>query len=141
MPWPFYEEPPDFIDRFKVLYFEVDKDVWEYEPEKYEPKVLISKVTVLDAMAPDEETQALDDDPPPGMEDCIAVDALRQSLPTAFPDVFFEIDKQNKLFQRVWNISHASNIRRLSYVDGSVIWRFCYDGEDAEAPTYFSVER
>jgi hypothetical protein len=50
------------------------------------------------------------------------------------------MNKQNKLFRRVWNINFASAIVRDSYVANGLVWRYCHDVVDGPV-VYFSVEQ
>jgi len=132
---------PDFVEKTKQLYFEVDKDVWQSEADLDKTKVFVKRVTVIGSAFPSGEgATPIDDDFPPGVEDCVAIDDIRKRMPTAFADVVYEMDKQNKLFQRIWNINYANRIIRRSFIADDVIYRLCYQTDGAEIPAYYSIE-
>ena len=132
---------PDFIEKTKELYFEIDKDVWCSEELLDKSKVFIKRVTVLESAQPREENVTqIDDNAPAGVEDCVAIDSIRKRSPTAFSDVGYEMDKQNKLFQRIWNINYANRIVRKSFLSDDVFYHYCYQTENDTAPLYYSIE-
>jgi hypothetical protein len=131
------------VEKTKSLYFEIDTDVWQQESELDKTKVAIKRVTVLTANSappPQADATPLEDSGQPGVEDCVAIDSLRLSSPTAFADVAFEIDKQNKLFGRVWSINYADRVNRKAYLVGELAYRYAYRPEDASTPAYYSIE-
>jgi len=132
---------PDFVEKTKQLYFEVDKDVWQSEADLDKTKVFVKRVTVIDSAVPSGEgATPIDDDSTPSVEDCVAIDSIRKRMPTAFADVVYEMDKQNKLFQQIWNINYANRIIRRSFIADDVTYRLCYQTDGAEAPAYYSIE-
>jgi antitoxin component YwqK of YwqJK toxin-antitoxin module len=132
---------PDFVDRMRLLYFEVDKDVWVAELDLDKSKISVKRVTVIDSTPPPESGAVLiEDNNPPGMEDCIAIDYIRRHMPTAFSNITYEIDRQNRLFQRVWGISHADSVTRMTFLSGDVLMRFCYPPGEDGFPAYYSIE-
>lgn len=132
---------PEFVEKTKQLYFEVDKDVWQTEETLDKSKVSIRQVTVLEERtAPENGTEQPAGNRPPGVEDCVAIDSIRRSLPTAFGDILFEVDNQNKLFRRIWNINHAGLIRQEVFLADDVLYRLCYLPDSDEAPVYYTIE-
>jgi hypothetical protein len=133
---------PDFVQRTRRLYFEIDRDVWQDEQELDKTRVSVRRVTVLGSGAPIPGANAtpIDDNGLPGVEDCVLIDHIRLQSPTAFADVAFEIDKQNRLFQRIWNINHADRIIRRSFMVNNLIYRFSYQPDNTATPAYFSIE-
>ncbi|WP_101552339.1 MORN repeat-containing protein [Anaerotruncus massiliensis (ex Togo et al. 2019)] len=134
---------PDFVEKAQTLYFEIDTNVWQAEDTLDAEKVRVRKVTVYtgDIPAPPEGAVEYEDDSPVGLEDCVAIDLLRQKLPTSFPQIRFEADRQNRLFVRLWNLDFASRIDRRAYLSGDLTYRYAYQDPDDETPLYFSVER
>lgn len=134
---------PDFIKKNITLYFEIDKNVWQPEAELDKSKVIVNKVTV---MRPDplpdfgEGGAPYDDNLPPGIEDCVAIDFARQEMPTAFRNILFEMDKQNKLFIRLKNISYTERIVQKTYEREGMTFRCCYQMDDREKLMYYSIE-
>lgn len=132
---------PNFIQREKAIYFEIDTDIWQIESELEKEKVLIKKVTVMGAgkVPEGKDVIKLDEDLPPSIEDCVAIETLRQDKPSAFEDVIYQVNRQNKLVRNVWSISHASGVTRDSYLTENIIYRFCYDEQSGES-AYYSIE-
>lgn len=148
-PWPEItveipkDEKPSFVKKNHTLYYEIDTNVWQSEKELDKNKVPIQKITVfkMDGIAPPINAVAFTDDIPPSMEDCVAIDFIRQEKPTSFSQVVFEMDKQNRLFVRLSNINYASSITRRHYLYEQLTYRYCYSGKDSEIPLFFSIER
>jgi antitoxin component YwqK of YwqJK toxin-antitoxin module len=132
---------PDFVDKVKSLYFEIDKDVWQSEEKLDKTKVFIKRVTVIGNLLPPESgTTEIEDNGQPGVEDCVAIDHIRRTSPTAYADVAFEMDKQNKLFRRLWNINYADRVLRKTFLVDDVTYRFCYQPDNTQTPAYYSIE-
>lgn len=131
---------PDFVEKNISLYFEIDKDVWQSEAELDKSKVLVNKVTVMRPGAPIEGAEPYDDSLPPSIEDCVAIDFARQQQPTVFSNILFEMDKQNKLFVRLKNISYAERIVRRCYDWDGMTYRYCYQLDNRDAVMYYSIE-
>ncbi|MFV0402309.1 MAG: MORN repeat-containing protein [Oscillospiraceae bacterium] len=139
---------PDFVEKQLTLYFEIDKDVWRSESSLNENgeknKIFIRRITVLGGEplpAEDEgDGMEVEDNAPPSIEDCVAIDYVRQTDPTAFHDISFEMDKQNKLFIRLWNVNYAERISRRVFTVGDQTWRYCFLGDSEELPAYYSIE-
>ncbi|MDR2908712.1 MAG: hypothetical protein LBU86_02355, partial [Oscillospiraceae bacterium] len=134
---------PEFIERTKELYFEIDADVWQPESSLDKSKVLVKRVTVIaykNLPPVAAGAVSVEDNGMPGVEDCVAIDSIRFRVPAAFAGVTFEIDKQNKLFRQVWNINYANRVEREGYLAGDLIFRYAYIPEDDSAPAYYSIE-
>jgi len=132
---------PGFVERTRHLYFEIDRDVWLTEQELDKTKISVRRVTVIGGMPPPETgLTPIEDNGPPRVEDCVAIDYIRRHEPTAFPNVMFEVDKQNRLFQRVWNINHADRVIRRAFLSDDVTLRFAYQSGGDTAPAYFTIE-
>lgn len=133
---------PDFVEKAKELYFEIDKDVWQPESEADKSKIAIRKVVVIGSRLPPETiTGEFEDNSPVAVDDCAAIEAVRQNVPTAFSDVMYEMDRQNRLFVRVYGISYANRILRRSFVENGVTYRYCYYPDDPDTPAYHSIEK
>ncbi|MCL2056099.1 MAG: hypothetical protein FWH02_02640 [Oscillospiraceae bacterium] len=131
----------DFIDREKLLIFEIDDGIWETGALADKSKIFIGRVTVIGgAGMPEDPVISLEDNGLPTVEDCVAIDFIRRQSPTAFADVNFEIDKRNKLFQRVWSINHADRVDREAFIAGDVIYRFAYMADSPGQYAYYSIE-
>ncbi|MDL2232096.1 hypothetical protein LJC63_00760 [Ruminococcaceae bacterium OttesenSCG-928-L11] len=137
---------PDFVETQLTLYFEIDKDVWRSETSLNENqeknKIFIKRITILGQEVPPDSIRGMEieDNAPPSIEDCVAIDYVRQAQPTAFNDISFEMDKQNKLFIRLWNINYADKITRRVFTLDNQTWRYCYWAESGDAPAYYSIE-
>ena len=142
-PAPAENPLPDFVEKNISLYFEIDKNVWQSEAELDKSKVLIKKVTVMkpqgEFVIPKEP--GFDDNLPPSIEDCVAIDYARQNQPTAFSNVLFEMDKQNKLFVHLKNISYAERIVQKSYDVDGMTFRCCYPLDQRDKMMYYSIEK
>ncbi|MEG1774239.1 MAG: hypothetical protein RR320_05240, partial [Oscillospiraceae bacterium] len=136
------EKRPDFVQKSDTLYFEIDKNVWQSEAELDRSKVQIQKITVFasDQSGPPKGAVEFPDNIPPSMEDCVAIDFIRQLVPTAFSQVMFEMDNQNHLFVKLSNINFAAAIRGRSYLSDDLTYRYCYSA-NGDAPLFFSLER
>lgn len=134
---------PDFIQKDLTLYFEIDKNVWRSEPELDASKIAVKKITVFSGnLSPvAEDAVEFSENAQPFIEDCVAIDFIRQRQPTAFPQVMFEADRQNKLFVPIVNINFANQIYRKTYLMNDVTYRYAYNQAEDTAPLYFSVER
>ena len=134
---------PDFVEKDQKLYFEIDAGVWQSEEELEAEKVRVKKVTVYTGELPELPAGAVEfeDNAPPGLEDCVAIDLLRQRIPTAFSQIQFEADRQNRLFVRLWNINFAGKIDQRAFLSGDLTYRLAYQNKSDQTPLYFSVER
>lgn len=135
-------EKPDFVEREVTLYFEVDRDVWQTEDELDKTRVLIDGVTVFgdtDYAVP-EEAVLLEDGGAPSEEDCIAIDFLRETDPTAFPGVQFEINRSSRFSVRIGTVSAASRIDRRRWTENGACFDFAYE-PDGSVMRYFTVTR
>ena len=134
---------PGFVEKNQKLYFEIDKDVWQSEDELDKSKVKVSCVTVFgDTERKAPETAAeYQDGGPPSIEDCVAIDYIRQDTPTAFSNVVFQMEKQNKLFIRLQSINYASGISRNVYTVNGLTYRYCYPLGEEEKPLYYSIRK
>lgn len=138
---PEFAELPDFVEKIKTLYFEIDTDVWQPEELLDKTKVFVKRVTVIGAEAPPgENATEIDENPAPSVEDCVAIENIRRKEPTAFPAISFQLDGRNKLFHRVWNINHASRIVRRTFLSGDLTLRFSYTDEAGTSIAYYSIE-
>lgn len=139
---------PDFVERNHTVYYEIDTNIWQPEDALDADKVQVKKVTVFSSELAAVPVDALkfEDIAPPFIEDCVAIDFIRQRLPTAFHHVLFEANKQNRLFVKINSINYASKIDRQAYQLGELTYRYAYYTADSTAggeskPLYFSVER
>lgn len=106
-------------------------------------KLTVKKITVYDLGAPVQVGTIIEipDNSPPALEDCVAVDYLRQRLPTAFSNVVFELDKGNRLFVRLKNVNYASKIPRRSYMENDLLFRCVYQEGKSDDILYYSIEK
>ena len=97
---------------------------------------------------------AYEEDLAPSLEDCVAIERLRQDEATAFSNVTFQLDQQNKLFVQVSGINYANQIQRRVLQKDGLTYEYCYPydtgtvlapatGEDAAAstPMYYSIRK
>lgn len=137
---------PDFIQKDITLYFEIDRNIWRSEAElisnNEKSKLQVSKITVFNQDQPilPEDAAEYDENVAAGIEDCVAIDYLRQTTPTAFSNVLFQMDKQNKLFVRVGAVSYADKIVCKARTQGKLTYRTYYQADDAKQLMYFSIE-
>ncbi|MEG0338364.1 MAG: hypothetical protein RR573_00445 [Oscillospiraceae bacterium] len=136
-------DKPDFVQKNNTLFFEIDKDVWQSEADLDKTKIQIKKITVFNSeiAAPNEKAVEFKENNPPSMEDCTAIDFIRQTKPTAFPQVMFEIDNQNRLFVKLSNINYAADVSSKAYLYDTLTYRYFYPDKENKVPMFFSVER
>lgn len=134
---------PDFIEKNQTLYFEIDPNVWQSEKELEAEKIQVKKVTVFSGFSLNLAANAVEytDNLPPSIEDCVAIDFIRQKQPTAFAQISFEMDRTNRLFMYLYNINNAARIERRVYLVNDLTYRYCYQKPEDTTPMYFSVER
>lgn len=134
---------PEFIEKNQTVYFEIDANVWQSEKELDAEKVQVKKVTVFSGFSAEVPPEAVkyDDNIPPSIEDCVAIDFIRQKQPTAFAQIMFEVDRQNRLFMRLSNINFAEKVDRRAFLVNDIIYHYCYQKPTDKTPLYFSVER
>ncbi len=135
---------PDFVDKEITLYFEIDRDIWQSEDELDKTKVFIEKVTVMSGGNPLElgdNAVSFDVDLPPSIEDCVSIDFIRQSMPTAFSNIAFEMDRENKLFIQINKINNAERIVQKSYQVDGLTYTYNYQLSDKNSIMYYSIER
>ncbi|MEG1476627.1 MAG: hypothetical protein RSC38_02715, partial [Oscillospiraceae bacterium] len=137
------DDKPDFVEKNNTLFFEIDKDVWQSEADLDKTKVQIKKITVFNSeiAKPNEKAVEFKENSPASMEDCVAIDFIRQTVPTAFPQVMFEIDNQNRLFVKLSNINYAAEIVGKAYLYDALTYRYFYPDKENKVPLFFSVER
>ena len=133
------EERPAFIEENRTLYFEIDRNVWQAEKDLDKQKVTVKKVTVIGTAALPEQAQLWEDSTPVAVEDCVAIDAIRRSAPTAFSNVVFEMDKQNKLFLYIRNISYADRVVRQGRDADGLRYIYCSPLDAPGEPAYYSI--
>lgn len=151
-PQPAASATPDFIQKNLTLYFEIDTNVWQAEADLDKTKVFVSKVTVcndtvsLDSLPED----TYEEDRSPSIEDCVAIQRLREDEPTSFSNVTFQLDQQNKLFVEVSGISYANQIQRHVLEKDGLMYEYCYpydagtvlDTNPGDAvPMYYSIRK
>lgn len=134
---------PDFVEKNQTIYYEIDTNIWQPEQALEADKVQIKKVTVFTGNIGSIPTEAVkvDDNPPLSVEDCVAIDFIRQKAPTAYSDVRFQANTQNRLFVKISDINFATSINSQAYRVGDLIYRYSYDETGGASPLYFSVER
>ena len=133
-------ELPEFIDRTKEIYFEIDRDIWQSEDELDKTKVSIRRVTVISEFSTADGLY--DNSGAITLEDCVAIDSVRVRVPTAFSNARFDIDRQNKLIRQVWRIDNSAVLNRMTRVADDITYRYCfYEQDNSEIPAYYSLER
>ncbi len=134
----------DFMEAQKILYFEIDSDVWQQESELDKTKISVKKITIYNGVMPEGATSSPDiyeDSSQTTIDDCVAIDYLRLKTPTVFSNIIFQMDKSNSAFVELRNIDYAGKIVKLAnYVDG-LTYRYCFELSDRSTMQYFSVER
>lgn len=117
--------------------------MWQTEGELDKTKVLVSSVTVANGDEPalSQDLSGYNDNAAPELQECVAIDLLRQSAPTAFSNVTFEMDRQNTFFVQVTGINYASSILRTAYLDGTLIYRCCYQLDDDQQMMYYTISK
>lgn len=134
---------PEFIEKQRTIYFEVDKNVWQTEGELDKSKIIIKKATVfnnLPALLPKGEPVEYSDNIPPSIEDCAAIDIIRISKPTVFSNIYYEMDKQNKSFIYLKHINFGGKIVRKNFTSGDLTYKYCYDLNEPDKLLYYSAE-
>lgn len=147
------EEPttPEFIQKNLTLYFEIDSNVWQAEEELDKTKVFVQKATVCGDHVPLDTLpeEAWEEDRAPAIEDCVAIRQLRTGEATAFSNVTFQLDEQNKLFVAVSGINYANQIQRRVLEADGLVYEYCYpyqtgtvldDGTGADV-MYYSIRK
>lgn len=143
---------PDFIQKNLTLYFEIDSNIWQAEADLDKTKVFVSEVTVCaDNVAPEALPEdAYEEDRAPAIQDCVAIERLRRDEATAFSNVTFQLDQQNKLFVKVSGISYANQIQRRVAVKDGLLYEYCYpydtgtvlaDDTGTPTPMYYTIRK
>ncbi len=151
-PVPSAAAAPDFIQKNLTLYFEIDSNIWQAEADLDKTKVFVSEVTVCADNIPLETLSAdvYEEDRPPAIQDCVAIERLRRDEATAFSNVTFQLDQQNKLFVEVSGVSYANQIQRYGLEKDGLVYEYCYPYDtgtvldtDAAgtAPMYYSIRK
>lgn len=80
----------------------------------------------------------------------MAIERLRRDEATAFSNVTFQLDQQNKLFVEVSGVSYANQIQRYGLEKDGLVYEYCYpydtgtvlDTDTAgTAPMYYSIRK
>lgn len=151
-PTPAGTSTPDFIQKNLTLYFEIDTDIWQAEADLDKTKVFVSEVTVCtDNITLDHlPEEVYEEDRPPAIQDCVAIERLRRDEATAFSNVTFQLDQQNKLFVEVSGVSYANQIQRYGLEKDGLVYEYCYpydtgtvldSNTDDTAPMYYSIRK
>lgn len=151
-PQPAASTAPDFIQKNLTLYFEIDSNIWQAEADLDKTKVFVSRVTVCnDTISLDSlPAETYEEDRAPSIEDCVAIQCLREGEATAFSNVTFQLDQQNKLFVEVSGISYANQIQRHVLEKDGLMYEYCYpydtgtvlDTNTGDAvPMYYSIRK
>jgi antitoxin component YwqK of YwqJK toxin-antitoxin module len=134
---------PDFVEKNQTLYFEIDTDVWQSEAELDTTKLKISRVTVLGGDVPGglPEKESYLDDAPLAVEDCAAIELLRQDTATLFPNVVYTMDTRNQMYAEVRDISYAAKVVRRVYEVNGLTYTCCCTIENMDTVRYFIIEK
>lgn len=121
-------QQPEFVEKNLTLYFEIDSNVWQAEDTLDKTKVFVSAVTVFGDNVTQETLpeDVYEVDKAPSLEDCVAIRCLREETPTAFSNVTFQLDEQNKLFLAVSGINQANQITRFGRDANGLTYEYCY---------------
>ncbi len=144
---PAVDATPDFVTQDITLYYEIDKNVWRSEKddswEDDKQLITIDKVTAYrpnEYTAPANSADMYTDNTQIALDDCVAIDQIRITNPTAFSSVVFELDKYNKLFTRLVKMNFADLIVRNAYEDDGLLYKYSYYDNVGGNIAYFSVE-
>ncbi len=138
------EELPSFVGSQNVIYFQIAGDNWQSEEELDKTKVNIEKVTVFDADMPnidDIRAEMFDNNSATAIDDCVAIDYLRETTPTLFSNIVFRMDSSNTAFVKISNIDYAGKIVKLTHYVDDLTYVYNYQLDDEDTMYYYSIER
>ena len=74
------------------------------------------------------------------VQECVAIEKVRLSVPTAFSSISYELTTQNKLYVKVGGINLAEAIYEEVYEENNVRYRLCYQMDTPDQLMFFTVE-
>ena len=125
------------------IYYYLATDEWQKESEVDKSKILITGVAVYDSsmdlsFLKDETMTPVNGEP--GLLDCIAIDRIRLSQPTAFSNISFEQTTRNKAYVAMSGINRAEATYAEIYETEGIRYKVCYQMSDPEQVMYVTLE-
>ncbi len=135
---------PSFVGSEQELYFQIAGDVWQSEKDLDKTKISVTKVTIFGDDMPNIDgvrEELFEHNTVTFIDDCVAIDYLRQNTPTLFSNIVFRTDTSNSAYVRISNIDYAGKIVKYArYVD-DLTYIYSYQLSDDNTMYYYSVER
>ena len=125
------------------IYYYLATDEWQKEAEVDRSKILITGAAVYDS---EMDLSFLEDEamtPANGessLLDCIAIDRIRLTIPTAFSNISFEQTTRNKAYVAVSGINRAEAVYAEIYETEGIRYEVCYQITDPEQVMYVTLE-
>lgn len=116
------------ITRYEVYYY-LSTDKWQTAEDLDLSAITITAVTSYRSELNTDFLKDLTMTPENGaadVQECVAIEKVRLSVPTAFSSISYELTTQNKLYVKVGGINLAEAIYEEVYEENNVRYRLCY---------------
>lgn len=128
--------------RYEVYYY-LSTDKWQTAEDLDLSAITITAVTSYQSELNTDFLKDLTMTPENGaadVQECVAIEKVRLSVPTAFSSISYELTTQNKLYVKVGGINLAEAIYEEVYEENNVRYRLCYQMDTPDQLMFFTVE-
>ena len=128
--------------RYEVYYY-LSTDKWQTAEELDLSAITITAVTSYRSELNTDFLKDLTMTPENGaadVQECVAIEKVRLSVPTAFSSISYELTTQNKLYVKVGGINLAEAIYEEVYEENNVRYRLCYQMDTPDQLMFLTVE-
>ena len=128
--------------RYEVYYY-LSTDKWQTAEDLDLSAITITAVTSYRSELNTDFLKDLTMTPENGaadVQECVAIEKVRLSVPTAFSSISYELTTQNKLYVKVGGINLAEAIYEEVYEENNVRYRLCYQMDTPDQLMFFTVE-
>lgn len=128
--------------RYEVYYY-LSTDKWQTAEDLDLSAITITAVTSYRSELNTDFLKDLTMTPENGaadVQECVAIEKVRLSVPTAFSSISYELTTQNKLYVKVGGINLAEAIYEEVYEENNVRYRLCYQMDTPDQLMFLTVE-
>ena len=128
--------------RYEVYYY-LSTDKWQTAEDLDLSAITITAVTSYRSELNTDFLKDLTMTPENGaadVQECVAIEKVRLSVPTAFSSISYELTTQNKLYVKVGGINLAEAIYEEVYEADNIRYRLCYQMSEPDQLMFLTVE-